>query len=122
MGGLLILQPLVSVHPLQELVEYYQCHSLKESFKQLDTTLKFPYKSRERATTRNSSRSSGNVWAQGYSARPLPRAKMLPVHLGRELLPPSPSVDPAYLVCHCCWPMPLPISCSRWGLHCPSGS
>uniref|UniRef100_A0A452VGF0 Vav guanine nucleotide exchange factor 2 n=1 Tax=Ursus maritimus TaxID=29073 RepID=A0A452VGF0_URSMA len=34
---------------LLELVEYYQCHSLKESFKQLDTTLKYPYKSRERA-------------------------------------------------------------------------
>ncbi|KAM3911371.1 guanine nucleotide exchange factor VAV2 isoform 4-T4 [Leptodactylus fuscus] len=29
---------------LLELVEYYQTHSLKESFKQLDTTLKFPYK------------------------------------------------------------------------------
>lgn len=72
MGGLLILQWLVSVRPLQELVEYYQCHSLKESFKQLDTTLKFPYKSRERATTRASSRSSGNVWTQGYSPRPLP--------------------------------------------------
>lgn len=72
MGGLLILQQLVSVRPLQELVEYYQCHSLKESFKQLDTTLKFPYKSRERATTRTSSRSSGNVWAQGCSPRPLP--------------------------------------------------
>nr|7RNV_A Chain A, Guanine nucleotide exchange factor VAV2 [Homo sapiens] len=34
---------------LLELVEYYQCHSLKESFKQLDTTLKYPYKSRERS-------------------------------------------------------------------------
>ncbi|XP_018087339.1 vav guanine nucleotide exchange factor 2 S homeolog isoform X5 [Xenopus laevis] len=31
---------------LLELVEYYQMHSLKESFKQLDTTLKYPYKSR----------------------------------------------------------------------------
>ncbi|XP_071987627.1 guanine nucleotide exchange factor VAV2 isoform X3 [Engystomops pustulosus] len=29
---------------LLELVEYYQGHSLKESFKQLDTTLKYPYK------------------------------------------------------------------------------
>ncbi|XP_072287216.1 guanine nucleotide exchange factor VAV2 isoform X4 [Pyxicephalus adspersus] len=29
---------------LLELVEYYQTHSLKESFKQLDTTLKYPYK------------------------------------------------------------------------------
>lgn len=75
MGGLLIHQQLVSVRPLQELVEYYQCHSLKESFKQLDTTLKFPYKSRERATTRSSSRSSGNVWAQGCSPRPLPEPR-----------------------------------------------
>lgn len=46
---------------LQELVEYYQGHSLKESFKQLDTTLKYPYKSRERAACRASSRSPGNV-------------------------------------------------------------
>ncbi|XP_054988961.1 guanine nucleotide exchange factor VAV2 isoform X4 [Sorex araneus] len=42
---------------LLELVEYYQCHSLKESFKQLDTTLKHPYKSRERLASRASSRS-----------------------------------------------------------------
>uniref|UniRef100_F6TWV8 Vav guanine nucleotide exchange factor 2 n=1 Tax=Equus caballus TaxID=9796 RepID=F6TWV8_HORSE len=42
---------------LLELVEYYQCHSLKESFKQLDTTLKYPYKARERAASRASSRS-----------------------------------------------------------------
>ncbi|KAB1280507.1 Guanine nucleotide exchange factor VAV2 [Camelus dromedarius] len=42
---------------LLELVEYYQCHSLKESFKQLDTTLKYPYKSRERSASRASSRS-----------------------------------------------------------------
>uniref|UniRef100_A0A2K6F1M4 Vav guanine nucleotide exchange factor 2 n=1 Tax=Propithecus coquereli TaxID=379532 RepID=A0A2K6F1M4_PROCO len=42
---------------LLELVEYYQCHSLKESFKQLDTTLKYPYKSRERSACRASSRS-----------------------------------------------------------------
>ncbi|KAK1333997.1 hypothetical protein QTO34_004995 [Cnephaeus nilssonii] len=42
---------------LLELVEYYQCHSLKESFKQLDTTLKYPYKARERAASRTSSRS-----------------------------------------------------------------
>uniref|UniRef100_A0A8C4LSV4 Vav guanine nucleotide exchange factor 2 n=1 Tax=Equus asinus asinus TaxID=83772 RepID=A0A8C4LSV4_EQUAS len=39
---------------LLELVEYYQCHSLKESFKQLDTTLKYPYKARERAASRAS--------------------------------------------------------------------
>lgn len=45
---------------LQELVEYYQTHSLKESFKQLDTTLKYPYKSRERSTSRTFTRSPGN--------------------------------------------------------------
>uniref|UniRef100_A0A665V7B3 Vav 2 guanine nucleotide exchange factor n=1 Tax=Echeneis naucrates TaxID=173247 RepID=A0A665V7B3_ECHNA len=37
---------------LLELVEYYQSHSLKESFKLLDTTLRYPYKSRERSLTR----------------------------------------------------------------------
>ncbi|XP_052524006.1 guanine nucleotide exchange factor VAV2 isoform X4 [Tympanuchus pallidicinctus] len=42
---------------LLELVEYYQNHSLKESFKQLDTTLKYPYKSRERSTSRTFTRS-----------------------------------------------------------------
>ncbi|XP_058472853.1 guanine nucleotide exchange factor VAV2 isoform X11 [Solea solea] len=42
---------------LLELVEYYQCHSLKESFKLLDTTLRYPYKSRERSLTRASTRS-----------------------------------------------------------------
>lgn len=45
--------------PSQELVEYYQSHSLKESFKQLDTTLKYPYKSRERSTSRTFTRSPG---------------------------------------------------------------
>ncbi|XP_042193444.1 guanine nucleotide exchange factor VAV2 isoform X3 [Callorhinchus milii] len=35
---------------LLELVEYYQVHSLKESFKQLDTTLRYPYKHREHHT------------------------------------------------------------------------
>uniref|UniRef100_A0AAQ4QHH3 Vav guanine nucleotide exchange factor 2 n=1 Tax=Gasterosteus aculeatus aculeatus TaxID=481459 RepID=A0AAQ4QHH3_GASAC len=37
---------------LLELVEYYQAHSLKESFKLLDTTLRYPYKSRELFTPR----------------------------------------------------------------------
>uniref|UniRef100_A0A8B9LMQ5 Vav 2 guanine nucleotide exchange factor n=1 Tax=Astyanax mexicanus TaxID=7994 RepID=A0A8B9LMQ5_ASTMX len=37
---------------LLELVEYYQSHSLKESFKLLDTTLRYPYKSRERSNSR----------------------------------------------------------------------
>ncbi|XP_063791983.1 guanine nucleotide exchange factor VAV2 isoform X3 [Pseudophryne corroboree] len=40
---------------LLELVDYYQTHSLKESFKQLDTTLKYPYKLR--SGTRSVSRS-----------------------------------------------------------------
>lgn len=61
----------MSTRVLQELVEYYQCHSLKESFKQLDTTLKYPYKSRERAATRASSRSPGN-------ARPRPAHRRSP--------------------------------------------
>uniref|UniRef100_A0A4W5LRI5 Vav guanine nucleotide exchange factor 2 n=1 Tax=Hucho hucho TaxID=62062 RepID=A0A4W5LRI5_9TELE len=43
---------------LLELVEYYQSHSLKESFKLLDTTLRYPYKSRERGPgSRTSTRS-----------------------------------------------------------------
>uniref|UniRef100_A0A8C6JL37 Uncharacterized protein n=1 Tax=Melopsittacus undulatus TaxID=13146 RepID=A0A8C6JL37_MELUD len=46
---------------LLELVEYYQSHSLKESFKQLDTTLKYPYKSRERSTSRTFTRSPGKT-------------------------------------------------------------
>uniref|UniRef100_A0A8D3D946 Vav 2 guanine nucleotide exchange factor n=1 Tax=Scophthalmus maximus TaxID=52904 RepID=A0A8D3D946_SCOMX len=46
---------------LLELVEYYQAHSLKESFKLLDTTLRYPYKSRERSLTRASTRSPGKT-------------------------------------------------------------
>lgn len=42
---------------LLELVEYYQSHSLKESFKLLDTTLRYPYKSRERSSSRTNTRS-----------------------------------------------------------------
>ncbi|OCT67058.1 guanine nucleotide exchange factor VAV2 isoform X6 [Xenopus laevis] len=41
---------------LLELVEYYQTHSLKESFKQLDTILKYPYKSRTSRSCSNSPR------------------------------------------------------------------
>lgn len=52
----------------QELVEYYQTHSLKESFKLLDTTLRYPYKSRERSLTRASTRSPGRL----SLASPLP--------------------------------------------------
>ncbi|KAJ8285639.1 hypothetical protein GJAV_G00029190 [Gymnothorax javanicus] len=42
---------------LLELVEYYQTHSLKESFKLLDTTLRCPYKSVEQSNSRSSTRS-----------------------------------------------------------------
>uniref|UniRef100_A0A2K6F1L6 Vav guanine nucleotide exchange factor 2 n=1 Tax=Propithecus coquereli TaxID=379532 RepID=A0A2K6F1L6_PROCO len=52
---------------LLELVEYYQCHSLKESFKQLDTTLKYPYKSRERSACRASSRSPASCASYNFS-------------------------------------------------------
>lgn len=99
----------MSMRVLQELVEYYQYHSLKESFKQLDTTLKYPYKSRERAAARTSSRSPGNAHAQlarqcapgGVHAVPVPTAQApLPTcpqgrlsvghtDLGREPLPAS---------------------------------
>uniref|UniRef100_A0A4W3J0T8 Vav guanine nucleotide exchange factor 2 n=1 Tax=Callorhinchus milii TaxID=7868 RepID=A0A4W3J0T8_CALMI len=45
---------------LLELVEYYQVHSLKESFKQLDTTLRYPYKHREHHTLpKSNNRASG---------------------------------------------------------------
>uniref|UniRef100_A0A4X2KXJ8 Vav guanine nucleotide exchange factor 2 n=1 Tax=Vombatus ursinus TaxID=29139 RepID=A0A4X2KXJ8_VOMUR len=52
---------------LLELVEYYQCHSLKESFKQLDTTLKYPYKSRERSASRASTRSPASCASYNFS-------------------------------------------------------
>lgn len=66
----------------QELVEYYQCHSLKESFKQLDTTLKYPYKARERTASRASSRSPGNAPSRKASSGP---------HLGLSPFPiPAP--------------------------------
>ncbi|MBN3273206.1 VAV2 factor, partial [Polyodon spathula] len=50
---------------LLELVEYYQIHSLKESFKLLDTTLRYPYKSRERSTSRANTRSPGKAFISG---------------------------------------------------------
>ncbi|XP_046724217.1 guanine nucleotide exchange factor VAV2 [Silurus meridionalis] len=52
---------------LLELVEYYQCHSLKESFKLLDTTLRFPYKSRERSNSRASTRSPASCASYNFS-------------------------------------------------------
>lgn len=80
----------VSVCVLQELVEYYQCHSLKESFKQLDTTLKYPYKARERAASRASSRSPGNARTRRHPrAHPeVPPPSHFP--LPRPLLPTCP--------------------------------
>uniref|UniRef100_A0A8D3C045 Guanine nucleotide exchange factor VAV2 n=1 Tax=Scophthalmus maximus TaxID=52904 RepID=A0A8D3C045_SCOMX len=52
---------------LLELVEYYQAHSLKESFKLLDTTLRYPYKSRERSLTRASTRSPATCASYNFS-------------------------------------------------------
>ncbi|XP_075041809.1 guanine nucleotide exchange factor VAV2 isoform X2 [Mixophyes fleayi] len=50
---------------LLELVEYYQTHSLKESFKLLDTTLKYPYKLR--SGTRSVSRSPASCASYNFS-------------------------------------------------------
>lgn len=61
----------MSPRALQELVEYYQNHSLKESFKQLDTTLKYPYKSRERSTSRTFTRSPGRTHLSLSAALPM---------------------------------------------------
>uniref|UniRef100_A0A8C1J0S5 Vav 2 guanine nucleotide exchange factor n=1 Tax=Cyprinus carpio TaxID=7962 RepID=A0A8C1J0S5_CYPCA len=52
---------------LLELVEYYQSHSLKESFKLLDTTLRYPYKSRERSSSRTNSRSPATCASYNFS-------------------------------------------------------
>uniref|UniRef100_A0A4W5JVH5 Vav guanine nucleotide exchange factor 2 n=1 Tax=Hucho hucho TaxID=62062 RepID=A0A4W5JVH5_9TELE len=53
---------------LLELVEYYQSHSLKESFKLLDTTLRYPYKSKERGpASRASTRSPGDTAVARYN-------------------------------------------------------
>uniref|UniRef100_A0A4W3IXW5 Vav guanine nucleotide exchange factor 2 n=1 Tax=Callorhinchus milii TaxID=7868 RepID=A0A4W3IXW5_CALMI len=54
---------------LLELVEYYQVHSLKESFKQLDTTLRYPYKHREHHTLPKS-----NNRASVFTPRPIAMA------------------------------------------------
>uniref|UniRef100_A0A8C8FXL0 Vav 2 guanine nucleotide exchange factor n=1 Tax=Oncorhynchus tshawytscha TaxID=74940 RepID=A0A8C8FXL0_ONCTS len=48
---------------LLELVEYYQSHSLKESFKLLDTTLRYPYKSKERGPASRASTRSPAIGA-----------------------------------------------------------
>uniref|UniRef100_A0A673H3Z5 Guanine nucleotide exchange factor VAV2-like n=1 Tax=Sinocyclocheilus rhinocerous TaxID=307959 RepID=A0A673H3Z5_9TELE len=55
---------------VQELVEYYQSHSLKESFKLLDTTLRYPYKSRERSSSRTNTRSP--AFYHSLSSAPFP--------------------------------------------------
>uniref|UniRef100_A0A674N680 Vav guanine nucleotide exchange factor 2 n=1 Tax=Takifugu rubripes TaxID=31033 RepID=A0A674N680_TAKRU len=73
---------------LLELVEYYQSHSLKESFKLLDTTLRYPYKSRERSLTRASTRSPV-VWC--CWSRP-PAAPWAPS--ARHIVPFSPVFTP----------------------------
>uniref|UniRef100_A0A669F154 Vav guanine nucleotide exchange factor 2 n=1 Tax=Oreochromis niloticus TaxID=8128 RepID=A0A669F154_ORENI len=52
---------------LLELVEYYQSHSLKESFKLLDTTLRCPYKSKERSLTRANTRSPATCASYNFS-------------------------------------------------------
>ncbi|XP_050949972.1 guanine nucleotide exchange factor VAV2 isoform X2 [Labeo rohita] len=52
---------------LLELVEYYQSHSLKESFKLLDTTLRYPYKSRERSSSRTNTRSPATCASYNFS-------------------------------------------------------
>ncbi|XP_048114214.1 guanine nucleotide exchange factor VAV2 [Alosa alosa] len=52
---------------LLELVEYYQSHSLKESFKLLDTTLRYPYKSRERSLPRSCTRSPASSASYNFS-------------------------------------------------------
>uniref|UniRef100_A0A8C9RF05 Vav guanine nucleotide exchange factor 2 n=1 Tax=Scleropages formosus TaxID=113540 RepID=A0A8C9RF05_SCLFO len=52
---------------LLELVEYYQVHSLKESFKLLDTTLRYPYKSREHSLSRASTRSPASCASYNFS-------------------------------------------------------
>ncbi|XP_035235962.1 guanine nucleotide exchange factor VAV2-like isoform X4 [Anguilla anguilla] len=52
---------------LLELVEYYQAHSLKESFKLLDTTLQYPYKSQEQSNSRSSMRSPASSASYSFS-------------------------------------------------------
>ncbi|XP_039645911.1 guanine nucleotide exchange factor VAV3 isoform X1 [Perca fluviatilis] len=44
-----------------ELIEYYKHHSLREGFRSLDTTLKFPYQEPENAAMHRLNRSGGNT-------------------------------------------------------------
>lgn len=116
-GGLMpILQSISQPRPLcafQELVEYYQNHSLKESFKQLDTTLKYPYKSRERSTSRTFTRSPGRTHLSLSAAFPmgnLTRSVGCGLGLSGDLQPPSSSLLPS--------PSRCPIVLSRDLLKC----
>ncbi|XP_053329496.1 guanine nucleotide exchange factor VAV2 isoform X2 [Spea bombifrons] len=52
---------------LLELVEYYQTHSLKESFKLLDTTLKYPFKQRSGPSSRTAPRSPASCASYNFS-------------------------------------------------------
>lgn len=45
---------------LQELIEYYKHHSLREGFRSLDTTLQFPYREPENAAMHRLNRSGSN--------------------------------------------------------------
>lgn len=90
--------PAMSPRALQELVEYYQNHSLKESFKQLDTTLKYPYKSRERSTSRTFTRSPGRTHLSLSAALPvgnLTRSVGCGLGVNGDLQPPGSSLLPS---------------------------
>uniref|UniRef100_A0A8C5R8Q9 Vav guanine nucleotide exchange factor 2 n=1 Tax=Leptobrachium leishanense TaxID=445787 RepID=A0A8C5R8Q9_9ANUR len=52
---------------LLELVEYYQTHSLKESFKQLDTTLKYPIKQRSSCSSRTPTKPPASCASYNFS-------------------------------------------------------
>lgn len=45
-----------------ELIEYYKHHSLREGFRSLDTTLKFPYREPENAAMHRLNRPGGNMF------------------------------------------------------------
>lgn len=52
---------------VQELIEYYKHHSLREGFRSLDTTLQFPYREMENAAMHRFNRSGGNSeYAENY--------------------------------------------------------
>ncbi|KAF3836100.1 hypothetical protein F7725_028658 [Dissostichus mawsoni] len=46
-----------------ELIEYYKHHSLREGFRSLDTTLKYPYREPETAAMHRLNRSSSQMFA-----------------------------------------------------------